>query len=137
MTRELTGGCLCGAVRYRVVAEPTWVGHCHCNMCRRASGAPFVTWFTVASTAVIWEHQQPVRIRSSPIAQRGHCMGCGAQIAWQALDQPDSMDLTVATLDDPGAVRPVEHLYWADRMPGLELRDTLPRRRKGRASPLA
>lgn len=45
----LEGGCLCGAVRYRVTGKPYHVTHCHCSMCRRASGAPLVTWFSVKS----------------------------------------------------------------------------------------
>ena len=40
----LTGGCQCGAVRYRLEAEPTGVNVCHCRMCQKASGGPFMTF---------------------------------------------------------------------------------------------
>ncbi len=43
-TMRITGGCVCGAVRYEAVGEPFWVGHCHCNSCRRHSGAPVTTY---------------------------------------------------------------------------------------------
>ena len=40
----LAGGCQCGAVRYRLIAEPTGVNICHCRMCQKASGSPFMTF---------------------------------------------------------------------------------------------
>ena len=133
----LTGGCLCGATRYRVAAGPGWAGHCHCTMCRRSSGAPFVTWFTVPAAAVEWEGAPPTRHRSSKSAERGHCATCGAQMFWQGRDDPENLDLTAATLDDPSAVRPQMHIYWNDRMPGMEIADGLPRHQGGRRSPIA
>jgi hypothetical protein len=39
----LEGGCLCGSVRYRIVGTSKSIGHCHCESCQKASGAPFVT----------------------------------------------------------------------------------------------
>jgi hypothetical protein len=42
--RSIEGGCLCGAVRYRAWGNAYGITHCHCQTCRRASGAPFVTW---------------------------------------------------------------------------------------------
>jgi hypothetical protein len=44
MTEELTGRCLCGAVRYRSKGLPKRVSHCHCQQCRRASGGVALTW---------------------------------------------------------------------------------------------
>ena len=41
------GGCLCGAIRYRLRGPVSWVGHCHCIQCRRAAGSPAVTWLTL------------------------------------------------------------------------------------------
>jgi hypothetical protein len=133
----LTGSCQCGDVRYRITAQPTWVGHCHCGMCRRMSGAPFITWMTVPAHSVAWQGKAPALFRASPLAQRGHCPTCGAQIAWQGTQEPHNIDIAVATLSDPGAVRASMHIYWDDRMPGIELADRLPKYRQGhRDSPL-
>jgi hypothetical protein len=46
----LEGGYLCGAIRYRIAARANDVAHCHCGLCRRSTGAPFVTWLTVAAS---------------------------------------------------------------------------------------
>ena len=44
----MTGGCFCGFVRYRADGAPFDETNCHCTICRRTSGAPFVAWFSVA-----------------------------------------------------------------------------------------
>ena len=45
MTRPVVHGtCLCGSVRFSASLPSKWVAHCHCTYCRRAHGAPFVTW---------------------------------------------------------------------------------------------
>ena len=48
MNLPLEGGCLCGAVRYRISAEPIDAGYCHCRMCQRSTGAPVVSWLTMS-----------------------------------------------------------------------------------------
>ncbi len=47
-----TGGCLCGAVRYRVTGEPEATSHCHCYSCRRATGGPTLAWVIFPEDAV-------------------------------------------------------------------------------------
>src|SRR5207253_10757975 len=49
---EVTGGCFCGAIRYRVTAVPRDVAHCHCRICRRTTASPFVTWATFPTAAL-------------------------------------------------------------------------------------
>src|SRR5436309_8502790 len=51
---EITGGCFCGAIRYRVSASSRDVSHCHCGICRRTTGAPFVTWATVPADSFVF-----------------------------------------------------------------------------------
>ena len=50
---EWTGGCLCGAVRYRASADPLRVVSCHCGMCRRTSGAAFLTFVHFPAGATV------------------------------------------------------------------------------------
>ena len=125
----LEGGCLCGAIRYRIRVAPTDVVHCHCSMCRRASGAPAVTWATVASADFAIVKGAPKRYVSSARASRQFCAECGAQLTFQYNDRPDEIDVTVATLDDPAAVPPRQHVWAEDRIAWLTLDPELPARK--------
>jgi hypothetical protein len=126
-----TGGCLCGQVRYRVDAAIADIAHCHCTMCRRASGAVAVTWFTVPSAAFSLTRGRLQTWRSSPGATRGFCPGCGCQISFQtdpAVDDagPGGLDITLATLDDAARHPPTRHIWTDSRLPWLTLDPDLP-----------
>jgi hypothetical protein len=125
MKLPLEGGCLCGAVRYRISAEPRSADYCHCRMCRRASGAPVVARLTVANAAFAWIEGGPAVYRSSAEAERIFCPGCGTQLALR--DEPDYLDVTLASLDDPEAVRPRYHIWTMSRIAWFETADNLPR----------
>ncbi|MEJ1159127.1 GFA family protein [Prosthecomicrobium sp. N25] len=106
------GGCLCGEIRYRLKRRPTDVGHCHCSMCQRSSGALFVTWATVPLTEFELLQGDPATYRSSPNAKRLHCGDCGTQLFFH-VDEERRIDVTVATLDEPDRVEAVRNI-WVD-----------------------
>ncbi len=56
---EATGGCLCGAVRFRVTAKPLMAGYCHCTMCQKNGGGPFSTGATVPIEAFAFTKGEP------------------------------------------------------------------------------
>ena len=124
MKLSIEGGCLCGAVRYRISAEPRSADYCHCRMCRRAAGAP-VACLTVADAAFAWTKGEPAVYRSSAAAERLFCSACGTQLALR--DEPDHLDVTLASLDDPDAVRPSYHIWTASRIGWFDTADDLPR----------
>jgi hypothetical protein len=126
MMLEAEGGCLCGAVRYRVSGQPYHLTHCHCTLCRRAAGAPFVTWFSVPSDGFLVTRGEQVRYRSSPVAVRGFCGRCGTQLTFQRDDTPGEVDITVCSLDDPEALTPEDHTYTRSRLRWVVLGDGLP-----------
>ena len=125
-TNDLEGGCLCGAIRYRVMAKPYHITHCHCTLCRRASGAPYVTWFSVATEGLRIMRGEPVRYRSSATAVRGFCGSCGTQLTFQRDDTPGEIDVTVCSLDDPEALAPEDHTFTRSRLTWIRLNDGLP-----------
>jgi len=94
-------------------------------MCRRAAGAPVVARLTVANAGVAWTKGEPAAHRSSAEAERLFCPGCGTQLALR--DEPDHLDVTLASLDDPEAVRPSHHIWTASRIGWFETADVLPR----------
>jgi hypothetical protein len=127
MTVRREGGCLCGAVRYALRGEPIAVVYCHCSMCRRACGAPVVAWAMFALDAYEVTAGSPAVHASSPGAQRTFCGRCGTQVGFEAEYMPGLVDVTVASLDDPAALPPTQHIWDASRVPWLALADTLPR----------
>ena len=122
----IEGGCLCGAVRYRVTAAPHHVTHCHCLDCRGASGAPFVTWAECRSETVTIEGETR-SYSSRDGVERRFCPRCGTQLTFQRLDQSSTIDLTVASFDDPEAVEPDDHLWHHRAIRWAEIDDRLPR----------
>jgi hypothetical protein len=130
---EAEGGCLCGAVRYRVTGHPYNLTHCHCTLCRRAAGAPFVTWFSVANNGFRLVRGEPVRYRSSAKAVRGFCGHCGTQLTFQHDDTPGEVDITMCTLDDPNVLTPEDHIFTRSRLRWVVLGDGLPEHAAARA----
>lgn len=126
-TNTLTGGCLCGAVRYQISGEPVWAGNCHCSLCRRSSGAPYMSWLVVPTVTFSLIQGEVALYASSDRAQRGRCPTCGTQLVFKRNSAPERTVVTIASLDDPGAVRPQEHIFWDDRVPGLIGMDDLPK----------
>jgi hypothetical protein len=127
MKLPLEGGCLCGGVRYRISAAPSHADYCHCRMCQRATGAPVVAWLTVARAALAWTKDEPAVYRSSEKAERLFCPRCGTQLGFRETALPDQLDVTLASLDDPEAVRPSHHIWTASRIGWFDVADDLPR----------
>lgn len=81
----LTGGCQCGNVTYSSSSPPSSFTNCHCQTCRKLSGAPFLTFGAFPSSAITWTSgEESLRKTTfSEIAERTHCAGCGSPISMQ------------------------------------------------------
>ena len=127
----MQGRCLCGTVRYRVRGQAYHVTHCHCASCRLASGAPFVTWFTVWALELEWQGE--IRhYQSSMGVQRGFCPRCGTTLSYRHEASPDEIDLTAATLNDPEQLEPEDHSWTQDMLGWMRMLPLLPRHRRHR-----
>ena len=123
---EWTGGCLCGALRYRASADPVRVVNCHCGMCRRTSGAAFMTFVHFPASAFAWT-APPTHYRSSADAERGFCPVCGSTLSMREPVLPDRVQVSLGSLDRPDLVRPDDHVWTNSQLPWLEVVDDLPR----------
>lgn len=121
----LSGGCLCGAVRYRAEGPVVRVNHCHCEMCRRSTGAVAATWASVAHSGLTVERGRPAEYRASSFATRAFCAACGSTLFWRR-DGSEKIDLAVGTLDDAGGLRADRHDWAEGRLPGFVLDSHLP-----------
>lgn len=121
------GGCLCAAIRYDVTEIPIDAGYCHCRLCQRSSGAPTLLWLTVSDGGFHYTKGTPSRYQSSETGTREFCAVCGTQLMFRSSNSPHTIDVTVATLDDPGGVKPDYHIWTASQMDCVQFNDDLPR----------
>lgn len=124
---DITGGCHCGAIRYRVEGELIVHALCHCSDCRRHAGAPMVGWTMYARDAVTVIKGEPKIYESSEYGRRHFCPDCGTGLFYineQML--PGIIDIQSATYDDPDAVPPIAHIQVAERISWVERAHELP-----------
>jgi hypothetical protein len=112
----IEGGCLCGAVRYRISGTPFSSAHCHCESCRRASGAAAVAWISVKRPEIEFLSGTPTIFHSSPPVTRQFCGVCGTALTYETADSPDTIDVTSASLDDPNAFPPTAEVWLEDKL---------------------
>lgn len=129
MAREYHGGCQCGRVRYSLAAAPRSACICHCRSCQRAAGAPMVPWGSFDRAALRWREARPEIFQSSPGVRRGFCGRCGTTLTYAEDGDPKRIDVALATLDRPGAIRPDAHIWTAHRQSWIKLDDGLPQYR--------
>ena len=120
------GGCFCGFVRYRVEGPFTHETSCHCTICRRTSGAPFVSWFSVPASGYRLLRGEPAHFRSSDHATRSFCPRCGTPLCFRSRRSPDEIDVTTCSLDDPERLPPRDHTHARSRLAWSAAADGLP-----------
>ncbi len=118
-----TGECLCGAIRYRASEAPHWASYCHCAMCRKVSGAPYMGFVEFADGAFAWIEGEPRTYRSSDGVVRRFCGACGSSLTFEA---EGLVFIALGSLDAPEQVAVERHCYTASALPGLQLADGLP-----------
>ena len=99
-----TGGCQCGAVRYRAEAPRDRASVCFCRMCQKASGQPFMAFVRFRESQVHWS-KGPHIFKSSNMVERGFCAACGTPLTYRRIGAP-YISLTLMSLDHPERVRP-------------------------------
>jgi len=121
----LTGGCLCRAVRYVALGEPINVRACHCEQCRKATGGIFYARALYQQADVAIEGETTAYASSGRL-ERVFCPQCGTTLFSRAIDGRGVIGVSLATLDDPAAVSPAEHIFVVKKLPWLHLDDGLP-----------
>jgi hypothetical protein len=123
----LAGGCFCGHLRYEASGPVTDETNCHCTICRRTSGAPFVSWFSVSAANFRLTRGTPQRFRSSEGGERAFCPRCGTPITFQYDALPDEIDITTCSLDEPEQLPPQDHIQTSSQLSWLSRNHELPR----------
>jgi hypothetical protein len=103
-------------VRYRFSGAPLSSTSCHCQSCRRASGAPVVAWITVRRSELSILAGTPAIFHSSPGVTRQFCNRCGTALTYASGRHVDTIDITTASLDDPLAYPPTTEVWLEHRL---------------------
>jgi hypothetical protein len=130
MSAGFTGGCLCGAVRYRVDGPLRPVVACHCRQCRRQSGHHYAATSARREDVTIEGAESITWYRASDEAARGFCKVCGSALFW-AREHGERLSILAGSLDDPTGLQLVGHIYVADKGPYYRIADGLPQRDQG------
>lgn len=121
----MTGGCLCGAVRYRAATPPSRTVVCHCTFCQRATGSAFAVWPTYPQDRVaITGSLSTFETRSDESGRwiRLHfCPRCGTTLysTWQ--EDRGELALLAGTLDDTSGIEVDRHVWTRSKQHWFEL----------------
>ena len=121
-----SGGCQCGAVRFRVEGELGRASLCHCRMCQKAFGAFYGPLVSVRQAELVWTRGEPRRFQSSNKVRRGFCGECGTPLTFEY--SQSWIDLAIGAFDDPAPIRPAIQigldaaLPWVHELGGLPTR---------------
>jgi hypothetical protein len=121
------GGCLCGALRFRVEIRPIDTGYCHCTLCQRSTGAPVLAWASFPVKNFSYTKGHATLYDSSSWGHREFCNQCGTQIGFRETDAATTIDVNVGCMDDPSAFPPACHIHAEDRISWFDTSDDLPR----------
>ena len=125
MTDQLTGGCLCGKIRYTVSQPLHNIIACHCTHCQKASGAGASHNALVPASAVTFTSGQPKcfedTAQSGNILKRHFCGDCGSPIYSQRAKTPEMMVLKVGTLDAPADMKLVMNIWINSARPWMHI----------------
>jgi hypothetical protein len=119
-----TGGCLCGAVRFRLRGPLRDVIDCHCRRCRRMHG--HVAAYTQALTAdLVLVEERGLAWYGADERERGFCRECGSSLFWRR-SGADRTSIAAGSLDEPTGLRTAAHIYVGSKGDYYEIADGLP-----------
>ena len=120
-----TGGCQCGAVRFRVTGETGRPSICHCRMCQKAFGSYFAPLASIGKARLEWTRGELKRFQSSSHVRRGFCAECGTPLTYEA---PDGVALALGAFDDPASLPPRIQFGTEGKLPFVDTLASLPAR---------
>ncbi len=124
----ITGGCLCGEIRFQITGEDLGSAYCHCRMCQRFTGAPSNAGTGFLKDDFRITQGEPKIYVSSLIAERVFCPTCGSSL-WMRYSSAEWVYVQTVSLDNPEDFAPASHMGIESQMPWHDIHDDLPRQR--------
>jgi len=121
----ITGQCYCGAISLESSEHPSDVVYCHCNDCRRVSGAPVAAYAAFGTAAVSFTPREGKSVSVNPGAVRYFCDECGSQLASRYDYLPGKIYIAVGVIDRVESLVPTSHAHNHNRLPWLRIDDNL------------
>ena len=126
--KKTTGRCLCGAVRYQTEAEAEWTWYCHCESCRRHTGAPVAMYVGFPEDKIEWLAGERALYEHTPGIFRGYCRDCGTPLTYEGLWRgKEIFEVHISTLDEPDKFPPSRHCFYNERIAWFDTSDDLRR----------
>ena len=121
----LSGGCLCGAIRFKAVPQKMEMDACHCGMCRRWSGGVFMA--VSCEDVTIEDEAQLGRYASSDWAERQFCRACGTSLFWRLREGGDHVAVAFQSFDDTSGFAFLEEIFIDEKPPLYDFAGGRPR----------
>jgi hypothetical protein len=119
---QFEGGCLCGAIRFIATGQPKGVYWCHCQSCRRHSGAPVSVFVAFEHAAYTVTKGEITKFDSSPgRTWRGFCAKCGSTLTCESARLSAEAHFHVGAFDDAARLQPTRHVFPEERLPWLHI----------------
>jgi hypothetical protein len=134
-TKLITGGCLCGALRYEAMGEPLNMGHCYCADCQKASGSGFIPFMGFSASALRFSGRSQAfecKAANGGVATRNSCPVCNSLVFGGVIGESDSFTIYAGSLDDKSHFHPTIAIFarnrpqWVPLPPGVTAFDTMP-----------
>jgi hypothetical protein len=131
----ITGGCLCGALRYEASGAPTFMGYCCCDDCQKATGSGFVPFIGFPASALKITGAaltHALTLKDGREAVRNSCAVCGSLVYGGIYGEHTSHTVYAGTLDDPSLFKPMMAINtrfkpdWVILPPGIALFEGMP-----------
>lgn len=131
----ITGGCLCGALRYEASSAPQYAGYCFCADCRKASGSGFIAFMGFAASAVRFTGAavtHTLKHSDGRQSDRNFCAACGGLVYGGIRGESTNHTIYAGSLDDPSHFKPTIAIFnrdrpqWVALPPGLKVFEAMP-----------
>ena len=122
------GSCLCGAISYQYEGALTDCSYCHCQICRKLTGAAFGAYGSVARPRFNWTHGESLLSSYSPTknTKRWFCSDCGSFLMTEHCLEPDSVFISLGTLNGSNDIAILYHQFAGSRANWHQIDETLP-----------
>lgn len=125
----VTGGCLCGNIRYECTGQPQGATYCHCDDCRRTTGSAFNVGVRVSASDMKIISGRPKAYTKTADSgnqiTREFCPDCGSPLLTRSPAHPDYVFIKAGTFDDPKIVHPIDQIWTSKKVPWAQIDPSL------------